>query len=264
MAYCRLDEVIDELDQDPRVRVHAKLATLAKPPGGRQAVANLRTEDFVDRSVWERLVTTLLTSCGDQWDEVHDAVRDVMRSDQLNGPEAKHPPDVVFGRATLQDDFARVLRDNGHHGSIAAALDEIEYYKDVPVDELRLAFGDYQLGRYVMWATFDPDGDDPFAKITLDADQIRAHLGLSKLDSGKPLLLLRYKLPANGARIARVTEAYSGETWVHYFRTAGLNVGYGFTFPWDDVVELGGDGMPEIVHKPILGEFLNDRLIEVK
>jgi hypothetical protein len=266
MSCAKFDDVLNSLPDDLRDLVKNKLANLAEPPAGQQAVANLRAEDYVDEKIWLRLVDKL-RSCPDEWDQIHDAVRDVMRSDQLNGPAANCPTDTIFGRATSEDDLASVLTENGHHGSKVAATEEIYYNKRIPADELCLAWESYKLGTHVMWATFDVDGEEPFAKVAWDADHIRAHLGLSKLDIGKPLLLLRYKLPAEKARLPRVTEAYSSDIWKHYFRAAGTKEqkdGYGRSFPWDELAEDGGLGLPEVVHEPIHGSSLEDSLTEVK
>src|SRR5258708_23193881 len=156
MAYCKLVQVLNSLLSDVRTDIDNKLVLLANPPTGQQAVANLFGEDLVDESVWRRLVARLV-SCAHDWGSIHDAVRDVMRSDQLNGPEAKYATGTIFGRATSHDDLASVLQENGHHGSRAAAREEIDYNKNTPADELRLAWGDHKLGTHVMWATFDVD-----------------------------------------------------------------------------------------------------------
>jgi hypothetical protein len=126
------------------------------------------------------------------------------------------------------------------------------------------------LGQHDMWSTFaEIAGARPFDGIDpKTAREIAARLGLFRPYKKRcgPFLLLEYELPRTCiARIPRVTEAYSGDTWVYYFRPASKadrDRGYGRTYVWDTHADHAG-GRPEIVHKPLNGNGLVNQIEEV-
>jgi len=116
----------------------------------------------------------------------------------------------------------------------------------------------------VAWATFDvgrdrsPSGLDPFGSMALEADVIRARLGLSTNDKGKDLLLFVYELPSHMiARYPTIADAYAGDEWPYYFRPSLEGERWGMTMPWDG---CGMPPCPEIVHEAVNVASLRDRI----
>ena len=119
------------------------------------------------------------------------------------------------------------------------------------------------LGPYQMWATWDPAATTAWAPFPrwYGADHIRACLGLSDLDRGKPLFLLGYKLPGKWtAWIPTVADAGT----FPYFKPNLMGCGCGLTDPWHprpDIRDQSGapfQGIPcaEAVHQPICAKDL--------
>lgn len=271
MEFRTFDEVLAEREAlSPGVAgsIAELLEMLEGPAAGRQASQNIRDEHLVEEGVWNALVDTLLQCASGPatYESIHDAVRDVMREHKLEGPPATCPAGTVFGRATQEEDLAYTLHSDGYSGSSLWAQRSVRYAKTLKRGDLRVWWDGVKLGQYVMWATFNAKGRSPFADLGETADAIRANLGLPKRHEGKRLLLLEYTLLPERARIPRVTEAYAGNVWTHYFRPAGTRerkLGYGRTFPWDELAEEAGAGEPEVVHEPITGRHLESEITEI-
>jgi len=246
--------------------VKAKLALIERDAVGEQAVRNIRDEGLVEETLWTLLIEELI-NCSSDRDAVRSTIREVMRLDQLSGPRATYRPATLFGRATTPDDLARTFKTNGYFASEAAAGANIRHYRTRGLADVRTAWRDYNLGTFVMWATFDTAGRRPFEALPRTADGLRAVLGLPKVDRGRPLFLLEYVLPpAVDAYIPRVVEAYSGDNWVHYFhptREDERDRGHGRTYIWDELAESGGTGVPEVVHAPVTGHALANLVDEI-
>jgi hypothetical protein len=268
MELRRLEEVLSEREEkEPGITalIAEKLEMLVGPAAGRQAGQNIREERLVYKEEWDTLIDAVRV-CTDNRDVIHEAVRGVMSNHKLKGPPTSCPPTTVFGRALVEKDLAQTFVADGKWGTLLWAKRSIAHAKTLDdVDDLRVWWADFALGKYVMWATFNAEGHPPFSNLPPTADGIRAALGLSKMYEHEPLLLLEYTLEAGKAIIPRVTEAYAGPTWMHYFRPAGLRErkrGYGRTFPWDELAEQNGVGEPEIVHEPITGHRLTAAIVE--
>ncbi|HEY6329217.1 MAG TPA: hypothetical protein VI756_07760 [Blastocatellia bacterium] len=131
------------------------------------------------------------------------------------------------------------------------------------IDEIRENIEDKDLGRYLMWATFDlevdgePSGRDPFYSIPPDAASIAARLGLSHSYKGQDLFLLIYDLPGGTqAHYPTAAESYADNEWPFYFRPSREGDRFGSTMPWDG----GLKPCPELVHEVVKGTQISDRI----
>lgn len=262
-------EVLQERERDePGIteRIDEKLEKLMRPAAGRQATQNFVVEELVTPAEWNTLIDAI-RDCADTASVIQATVSRIMSDHKLQGPPAKCPDMIVFGRAVIEADLAKVIHEGKAWATEEWSRRTIRYAKSLDdVGDLQAWLDDVPLGKYVMWATFNEAGLGPFASLPDRADGIRAALGLSKTHArDQPLLLLQYQLEDREARMPRVTEAYAGPMWTHYFRPAGpleRKRGYGRTFPWDEVAEENGAGEPEVVHEPIHGNRLAAPLIE--
>jgi hypothetical protein len=267
MDCCSIEEVLAEREKSEKgitLNIERKLEKI-QAAAGRQAKQNIWVERLVTKAEWNTLIDAV-RDCADDADAIRKAVSGSMAQHKLKGRCATCPPGTIFGRATNEPDLAQTILGARKSGSLRWAQQTIVYAKTlVDADALCSWLEDIPLGKYVMWATFNAAGAAPFSSLPDTADGIRAALGLPRQTAHQPLLLLQYALEAGEAIMPRVTEAYAGPAWTHYFRPAGVlerERGYGRTFPWDDLAEQEGAGEPEIVHEPIEGDRLRAPLIE--
>ncbi len=225
-----------------------------------QAVRNLYEDRLVYESEWIELIRAILGARPNS-KEICETIATVMRKFQLKGRTASCAPGTLCGRAITRESLARAFATKGM--SLNAARLNIDRFKHVPVAMLRNLWRGLPIGQYVMWSTFsETRGERPFAGIDpKTAREIAARLGLFRPNKKRcgPFLLLEYEMPRScKPRIPRTTEAYSGPTWVYYFRPASksdCDLGYGRTYVWDSHADSSG-GRPEIVHEPLTGDTL--------
>ena len=67
-------------------------------------------------------------------------------------------------------------------------------------------------------------------------------------------MLFRYSLPKGIEPLyPTIADAYASTIWPYHFLPSASDEHHGWTLPWD---EPPGQPCPEVVHKPISGEFL--------
>lgn len=257
-----LRQVLAELvPDDIRDKCKERLEILfARSTTHQQAVQNLEAECNLPCRFW-RTFAEKVSAVPATFDDVFAAVRDFMREATFSGPLAKTQPAKIFGRATTRDDLAAVLLEQGHawdEGFAEELVDEL----DRSVDDIRKRWSLYDLGRWVMWSTFNKQGTRPFDGIKREAQFIRGVLGLPrrKDEEKTPLLLIEYTLENKTAHIPTVAEAYASDPWISYFRTAGdigYAAGHGRTHARDHYDEM--PGLPEVVHSPVTGAALTEK-----
>ncbi len=114
-----------------------------------------------------------------------------------------------------------------------------------------------------MWATFNPADmlGDPFAAMPMEADGIRARLGLSRNEMGLDILLFVYALPPGIEPLfPTMADAYAGQPWTWYFRPSLPGEAWGRTMTW----EGEEPSSPEVVHAPLTGAVLEDKIRIIK
>jgi hypothetical protein len=249
---------------DQRKDVRGKLALFDDVSVNGQAVLNFYADRYIEEDEWLEVITDILTAPKDR-KEICKAVTTAMRKFQLCGPPAKVPAGAVCGRAIASESFVRRIASLGY--TLRAARLMMRDYKKLSVDDLKMLWRKVPLGTNVMWSSFaEPPNVRPFDGIPRRARDIAAIFGLPLAMKRKRLLLVEFTLPPTCKPcIPRVTEAYSGDTWVYYFRPAsqedGEN-GYGRTFVWDTHA-ASVRGRPEVVHVPIPAEHLASEPEEV-
>jgi hypothetical protein len=112
---------------------------------------------------------------------------------------------------------------------------------------------DKAFGEYVIWATFNPDNlkGYPFDGLPMDADGIRARLGLDPNEKGKDLICFVYVLPPD---VEPLFPTIADAQWHSRFRPAPPGSKWGLTMPWPKIEEEVP--RPEVVHKPIIASTL--------
>lgn len=229
----------------------------------RQFVFNLEADCHMCHASWETIRRVILRRIPTAAD-LQRALRDACRQHTLQGDPVAHSHPSPLGRAVTREAFADVLR---YQFGFSTPSEEEQFMDDLlhprAPDDNRAQLGGRLLARAgrVMWATFDYDdstssfGPDPFAGMSPDADDIRAHLGLSANDAGKDLLLFVYNLPAGVTpRFPTIAEAYAGDDWSYYFRPARGAERWGYTMTWN--LSPSPAPRPEVVHEPVTGDNL--------
>lgn len=237
--------------------VSEKLALFDDVSVNGQAVLNFYADRYIEEDEWVEIMTDILAVPKDR-KEICQAVTTAMRKFQLCGPKATVPAGRVFGRAIASDSFARRIASLGY--SLRAARAMMRDYKKLSVDALKLLWHNVPLGTHVMWSSFaELPHVRPFDGIPRRTKDVAAIFGLPLSMKRKRLLLVEFTFPP-GCKpyIPRVTEAYSGDTWVYYFRPASHEdgeKGYGRTYVWDSHA-ADFRGRPEVVHLPISADQL--------
>jgi len=244
--------------------VQKKLAMIDDVSVNGQAVLNLYAERQVEEEEWHVVIRDILAAPRDRG-EICEAITASMRRFQLCGPKAKVAAGTIFGRAITSDSMARAIATLGY--TLNAARLMVRGYKGLSISVLRSRWRRVPLGSHVMWSTFaEPPHVGTFDGIPRRARDVAAIFGLPLTVKRKRLLLLEYILPRRCTPcVPRVTEAYSGDTWVYYFRPASqedCDNGCGRTFVWDTHAALFR-GRAEVVHWPIVGQHLASEPEEV-
>jgi hypothetical protein len=112
----------------------------------------------------------------------------------------------------------------------------------------------HSLGQYLMWSTFDPSGNQPFADRTINPRDLVCSLGLEPILG--PVLLLEYFLPTSTLpRVPTVCDAYAGKLWPRYFLRAGPTASVGATLAAN--CRKGTKSRPEVVHAVVEAKNLH-------
>lgn len=260
---CRADRlfVLSVTEQPLRNDTYDRFETLKGPKGSailRQAVVNFDAERMLSCRFWRDM---FLAIAGVQNTplRVRDAIRAYVRTLRFLGPTATAVTvSTVLGRATTRDQLIEYFVARGYAPDDLSAELNIDEVMNVAIDEGRSKWEDYDLCRYVMWSTFDPDGGRPFESAGGDAKKLRGRLGLDRALKDQPLLILEYTLSTGvTAHLPTVAEAYASDPWITNFRPLGVEEekqGFGLTQPTEEFENEVG--MPEVVHAPVKGAAL--------
>jgi hypothetical protein len=250
-------EVLDKSDDDLQEKIAQVLKLQSAPSVLRQAFINIDTERLLPCRFWRGLMTKIADIHGDAV-KLRDAIREYMQTTRFRGPQAKVKPDTVLGRATTREDLAGHFTRKAYFPEELAAMLSIEEAVGSTVGEIRARWGHFELGRYVMWATFDLDGHRPFQHAGGDAKKLRGRLGLNRRDLNKPVFTLEYTLPPGvSAHLPTVAEAYASDPWLPSFRPVSpeqAKEGFGLTHSIEEYADE--PGLPEVVHEPVRGSAL--------
>lgn len=223
----------------------------------RQVVVNLDAEKLLSCRFWRGLFAAIAL-VEKKASMVGDAVRTYTRSVRFLGPKAKVSPSTVFGKVTTREDLHDYFMKSAYFPDDLSAALNIAEVMSVAVDEGRAKWGMYELGKYVMWSTFDPAGGRPFESVGKDAKKLRGRLGLERAQRDKPVLILEYTLNSGiDAHLPTIAEACASDPWISYFRPLGAeeeNQGFGMTQPSEEYEHE--PGLPEVVHAPVRGTAL--------
>jgi len=252
-----LQPLLDELTD--RDQIAGKLRLLRdRVEVGPVAVDNLFAEPRLPREAWLGMIEALRRALFAA-DDVKAAITRFSRDWTLKGPPLSTQP-ASFCRAVSVARFSRLLVELNYFASVERAVQNVRSTLRKPVQVVISRWDKYDLGRHVMWSTFDLAGQDAFRESD-SAEYICGVLGLD-IDPDEPgndLILLVYTLPpGNPARFPTVADAYAGSTWSPYFRPAPVGSPHGWTMPCREFRKE--QPRPEAVHRVIQG----NRLIKVR
>jgi len=255
-----LELLLEKMPADEKVECEERLYILASISGiGYQVVANLRCESRLDELAFGDIVQGLLQATADS-EELKIVYIEKCRQHILKGGAIPKPWPLYFGRVVTRERFCTI------------ALKKVS---DIEESELKLLLNDLfskpsdavkkrfqkvlenmenkALGEYVIWATFNPEdlAGNPFAGTPVDADGIRALLGLDPNEKGKDLICFVYALPPD---VEPLFPTIADAQWHSRFRPAPSGAKWGLTMPWPEVEEEVP--CPEVVHKPITASTL--------
>lgn len=250
------EEAIGRFSEDERRQIDERLRILADHSAlGLQARMNLRIESRLPPDAWEALFRALL-AVGTDPQTIKMSITQSLRSWTLQAPEIPPPRPAVFGRAVTLYRICKMLVDRGDFGTIDRAEKSVRRLLSQLPGTVPPVWRKRSLGQFLMWSTFHPDRtSSPFDGLPVEADAIRAHLGLLLAERGQPLLLLEYSVPPDvPLRYPTVAEAYAGDDWSYFFRPPLADDPHGKTLPWPEPAEM--TPRPEVVHVVIRGDQL--------
>jgi hypothetical protein len=224
-----------------------------------QFLYNVEQETRLRQVAWDAVFRVLVRPTTDAETRCQELTA-VFRSLLLSGPVLPQPLPTRLGHAVTPEIFRVRLTEQFDVDLRCQAVQIIADLRNAtPAKARRTLKGKLLMapGR-IMWATFSRSRagsqEDPLGALTLQADTIRAALGLSPNEKGEDLFLFVYELPpAISPHYPTIADAYAGSDWPFYFRPALATRPSGDTLPWY------GSKMasrPETVHMPVNACFL--------
>ncbi len=250
-----LDEFVRSLPVDTRQLLKERFDLLLRHIAlTKQFVHNIGAECRLTDMFWRDLVGAVVSVSVDA-DRLKPAIVEVCRNHTHSGGPIALPWPTLYGRAVPKEQFCKYLRKWGYMDTLPEARDFVSQLARCSLADCKTQLGSMHLGKYAMWATFDPanPADDPFLRLPADTEELSARLGLNPDESRRDLLLLVYSLPAGIVpNFPTIADSYAGEGWLLWFRPAGSDAECGWTLPWKPKAQP----CPEVIHRPITGETL--------
>ena len=255
-----LELLLEKMPANEKVEYEERLYILASTSGiGYQVVANLRCEWRLDELVFGDIVQGLLQATADS-EELKIVYIEKCCQHILKGGAIPKPWPLYLGRVITRARFCKMVLkkvSDIKETELQSLLDGLfskpshavkKRFRNVLKDMEYKALGDY-----VIWATFNPEdlAGNPFAGMPVDADGIRALLGLDPNEKGKDLICFVYALPPD---VEPLFPTIADAQWHSRFRPASSGAKWGLTMPWPEVEEEVP--RPEVVHKPITASTL--------
>ena len=250
-----LESLLEQMSEDEKTAYEERLFILAATSGvGYQVVANIRCESRLDELAFRDIVQGLLQAAANP-EALKSIYIEKCRQHILEGGAIpKHRP-LYFGHVVTPKRFYDMMVGLGYFRTKKQARDSFEQLFSKSFDAMRANLQNKFLGRFVMWATFNPEGENgwPFADMPMDADGIRACLGLDPNEKGEDLICFVYVLPLD---VEPMFPTIADAQWHSRFRPAPPGFQWGLTMPWSEVDEE--KPRPEVVHKPITGSTVKE------
>jgi hypothetical protein len=251
--------IFDRLHAADQTAFRTRLSTIAVSSGiGRQVEANIWLETKLPEAAANDIVLALC-ACADSVGSIRDAYKRSCATSRLQGSVIAGKRPTVLGRAVPVDPFCRRLVALGKFRSARHA--EAWLRRQLGLSSTLLATGwtDIALGGTPTWGTFaEPDRDtNPFRALSPTATWLHDALALDPKTRGNPLLLFVYRPPSDlDLRFPTIADA----GWGRLFRPAinDPNCSCGWTAPNTDDETVRS--LPEVVHEPLFGDTLCDRL----
>jgi hypothetical protein len=153
--------------------------------------------------------------------------------------------DLLIGVRNLKGPFTTRRRNRA-----ALSVDEL---LRLDLEGQRKRLGRLNLGQFLMWCFYQPEFPrDPFQGVSRSAGELERRLGLADLKANGNRELVFWAHQLREGQTAHVPTAFDAELIVS-FRPGGR------TRP-----HSGGDGVPEVVHRPISGHQLTQSIQAAK
>lgn len=261
------ERVLGAFCEDLRAGISGTLKLLDRSDSiAQQMLRNLYVERGLLRRDWRRLIEALVGlyesrdlasgASAEDLAAIQEVFREFCRENRiLKGIDAAVPPSRCLGRVVNLDDLCDLMVKLGYHAEKEEAREEVQCLLDRPTNDLPSYWKRRDLGRFLMWATFDPDGDSPLGNPLPAPERVVCQLGLPASPGKGPPVVFQYCLPSGAAaRKPTFCDAYAADFWPRYFRPNPLPEPYGRTMPTDTCPEEVG--RPEVVHEVVTGESL--------
>jgi hypothetical protein len=250
----KFEEYYNGLDTEGKNKIEIQLRALSNCCVTHETmVENLYAETSLDVADWDEFISALLHEEVIS-EKLAIVIRDFCRNDRsLIGGNAKIGADTIIGHVMSANRFAELLLKLRYYNDIDEAKAGIRHIIGLDPKTMINRWKEQDLGRFIMWGTFNPSGGEPFGDPIPIASEIVCSLGLEPISS--PLLLFVYILPTNlEAKIPTFCDAYAGDFVPRYFQRVPEGSPYGMTVPTEfcPIVE----GKPEVVHAVIKAKEL--------
>ena len=243
------DDTFD-FSEDERKDFEGRLRILASASGvGYQVVINMNCESRLNEQARLDIDQGFLQTDPDP-EALKSTYIERCREHILEGGAIPKPWPLYFGRVVARRRFYEMMVQLGYFRTKEQARYFFQKLLSKSLHTVRANLRDKFLGRFLMWATFNPDNpkEHPFKDVPTDADDIRSRLGLSPDEKGEDLFLFVYRLPIN---VEPLFPTIADAQWSLFFRPVPPGSDWGLTMPWPEICEE--KPRPEIVHMPITG-----------
>ncbi|HEX6160250.1 MAG TPA: hypothetical protein VF111_08805, partial [Thermoanaerobaculia bacterium] len=153
-CHALLVDVLDHCeDQHVCDGANAALEALKALHGGSDVAENLKKEALLSCEFWALLVRRI-ADAGTDGLAICTTIREHIRAiGTLKGPAATVPAATVLGRAVTRQQLADTFTLNQYYPTAEDALAHLDKLERKTLRHFQRAWGDFDLGRFVMWST---------------------------------------------------------------------------------------------------------------
>lgn len=249
-------------DEDQKIIQEVISEWSKKAPFGQRISRNFSNELFLPRKCMISLLQTILTNREKGIDEIESEYQEECYKHVLKGePISPSKKPKIFGVAIEKEIFKRHLQKN-YKKYLHNAKERDEFINSL-LDSKYITgskysfYTNFKVKQYSVWSTWNHKNINkkPFEfNRTKQADEIRANMGLTELETSKDLLLFMFKMPKEiEPQIATIADA---GLYPYFEPPVDKLDGHGWTVcrpprPYYEKYEYNLESRPECIHDSI-------------